>query len=315
MLVTLLVGCAASPGGPATGAAGEKLRAVTTITVFADLVRNVGGDRVTVDALVPAGRDVHTFDPSPSDARKIADAKLLVLNGLGLDDWIEGAATSAGAANVSRVRLAEDLPDTRYLPGAHEDGANNGESSPQADENDPSAGAGGAANPHLWLNVAYARKYVARLAASLAQLAPDASAAFAANAAAYAARLAALDSWVREQMASVPAEHRKVVSQHDAFPYFAHAYGIDIVDVVVDSPGQEPSARKLAQVVDAIRRSGARGVITEAQFNRDLAARIAAEAGATIIGDLYSDSLGPPPADSYEGIIRYDVERIVEALK
>jgi zinc/manganese transport system substrate-binding protein/manganese/iron transport system substrate-binding protein len=131
---------------------------------------------------------------------------------------------------------------------------------------------------------------------------------------AYAQRLTELDAWAREKIAGVPAERRKVVSFHDAFPYFAAAYGLEIVGTVIDAPGQDPSAGEIAGLIDEIRASGASALFGEAQFNPELARTIAEEAGIAVVTDLYTDSLGDPPVDTYEGLIRADVDRVVEAL-
>ncbi len=285
----MLAGCGAG-AGRTSGPPGA-IRVVATTTVLADLVRQVGGSRVVVDSLVPKGGEVHTFDPRPSNSIKLSEARLVVTNGLGLDDWLARLASDAGTS-APIVRLGEGLPAATYIEGETP----------------------GTRNPHLWLDVALADGYVDRIAAALAEVAPEDAAMFAANAAAYRTRLASLDAWTRERIATVPAEHRAFVSFHDALPYFARAYGLRIVGVVVPAPGQEPSAGEVASLVAAIRAAGVTAVFGEAQFSPQLAEAIATEAGATVVADLYTDTLGDPPADSYEGMMRWDVERIVGAL-
>lgn len=295
--VLALLGVAAcAPGTAPSGSAGSpaSVEVVATTTVLADLVAQVGGGRVRVTALVPKGGEVHTFDPTPSDARRLVEADLVVANGLGLDDWLAGLAADAGA-KAPIVRLAENLPGATYLAGDDHD------------EDHP--------NPHLWLDVGNARRYAARIAEELGRVDPAGAATYTAAAAAYDARLADLDTWIRSQIAAIPAANRRVVSSHEAFPYYAAAYGIDVVDVIVPAPGQEPSAAQIARLIEAIRSSGVRAILAEAQFNPALAERIAAETGVRIVTNLYSDSLGDPPADSYEGLMRWDTERIVEALR
>jgi zinc/manganese transport system substrate-binding protein/manganese/iron transport system substrate-binding protein len=281
----------ASPSESATR--GDALRVIATTTVLADMVEQVGGADVDVSSIVPKGVVVETFDPSPQDVASLADADLVVMNGLGLDEWLEPVILSA-APDVPVVRLAELLPEVDYVAGEE---------------------AGEAANPHLWLDVGYARLYAQRIADSLAAAATVRAAAFREGGDAYDARLAALDAFVREQVATIPPENRKLVSFHEAFPYFAKAYGLEIVGSVVDVPGQDPSAGEVAALVDAIRASGAKAVFAEAQFSPDLAEAIAQEAGVMVESDLYNDSLGDPPVDTYEGLIRWDVERIVAALR
>jgi zinc/manganese transport system substrate-binding protein/manganese/iron transport system substrate-binding protein len=304
--LALFIALAACQGGgssPTSGPTGL-FPVVATTTVLADLVAQVGGDRVSVESIVPKGAEVHTFDPSPSDARRIAGARLLVMNGLGLDEWVAGLVTEAGPAGLPAVRLAEGLPGVVYLVAEEED----------HEEQEHSGGITGV-NPHLWLNVAYARRYVEKLTAALVAADPANAAAYQANAATYDQRLAELDEFARTQIAQVPEANRKVVSFHEAFPYFAAAYGLEIVGVVVDAPGQDPSAGEIAALIEAIRANDVKAIFSEVQFNPDLADRIAAETGATVVADLYNDSLGDPPVDTYGGMIRYDVERVVEALR
>jgi zinc/manganese transport system substrate-binding protein/manganese/iron transport system substrate-binding protein len=316
LVSVLALAACGSPAAPS--AAGDPLRVVATTTVLADLVRNAGGDRVSVESLVPAGAEPHTFAPRPSDLRKVAEADLIVMNGLGLDDWLRPLAAEAKRPDAALVELGVDLDGVTYLAGdAHDaddadQGGAGGEGggSPATDTE-----AGEPVNPHLWLNVAYAERYVERIADALAAARPGDAAAFRASADAYRARLADLDASIRQRIAALPADHRRVVSFHDAFPYYADAYGLDIVGVVVPVPGQEPSAAEVAALVEAIRDAGVTAIFSEAQFSPKVADQIAAETGATVVATLYNDSLGDPPADSYVGIMEWDTDRVVEALR
>jgi ABC-type Zn uptake system ZnuABC Zn-binding protein ZnuA len=173
---------------------------------------------------------------------------------------------------------------------------------------------GGATNPHLWLDVAYAEKYVDRIETALASADPAHAATFSANADAYRARLAALDTDIRNRLAQLPSADRVVVSFHDAFPYFAAAYGLTVVGSIVSAPGQDPSAGEIASLVTKIRDSGAKAIFAEAQFNPKLAETIAGETGATVVTDLYTDSVGDAPVDTYEAMMRSDADRVVQAL-
>jgi zinc/manganese transport system substrate-binding protein/manganese/iron transport system substrate-binding protein len=298
-------GSAATPGSPEPDA----LHVVTTTTVLADLVIQIGGPKVSVTSLVPKGGEVHTFDPSPSDVVKVKEADLVVLNGLGLDEWLGQVVVDAGSS-APIVELAEDLEGVEYLEGSEHEGED-GEGA--GDNEGPHAGE--VLNPHLWLNVDYARRYTERIAASLAAADPHDAAAYRAGAAGYDARLAGLDEEIRSLLATIPEANRRLVSFHEAFPYFAAAYGLEIVGVIIDSPGQDPSAGEIAELVNAIRASGARAVFTEAQFSPDLARTVADEAGVEVVSDLYNDSLGDPPIDTYEAMMRWNAERTVEALR
>ena len=295
ILAFAFVGAACSPGGPSSSDPGSgTVRVVATTTVLADMVRRVGGSRVTVDSLVPAGGEVHTFDPTPSDLTRVADAELIVMNGLGLDDWL-GRVAADSSTHATILRVGEGLDGVDYLGG---------------DPDHPDE----AVNPHLWLNVRYAMRYVERIAAALDAADPEHAADHAAGAQAYLAVLAELDAWVVAEISAIPEADRRIVSLHEAFPYFAAAYDLEIVGTVLNAPGQDPSAGEIAALVEAIRASGARAIFSEVQFSPQLVAAIAAETGTTVEADLYNDSLGDPPVDSYEGLIRWDVERIVAAL-
>ncbi len=298
LAVAALVALVASIGGCASGAAtpdatsSSRLDVVTTTTVFADLVQHVGGDLVHVESLVPRNADVHTFSPRPSDIATVARARLLVMNGLGLDDWLAGRMSNAAPAGTPLIKLGEDLPGVQLLPG----------DTPNTQ------------NPHLWLDVRYAVLYVQRIAAALAEAEPSGAATFNANAAAYVAELDSLDAWVRQQVASVPVADRKLVTFHDAFPYYAREYGISVVGVAVHAPGQDPSAGYTATLIDTIRTAGVRAIFSEQQFPPKLVDALAAQTGTTVVSTLYDDALGDPPVSSYEAIIRWDTQQLVSAL-
>jgi len=291
-IAALLVAAGCAPAGSGASQAGDTIHVVATTTVFADMVRQVGGDAVTVTSLVPKGGVVETFDLTPSDLRAVNDAELIVMNGLGLDDWLAPALADS-AIDTPIVRLAENLDGVHYLSGDGEE----------------------AVNPHLWLNVAYAINYVRRIADSLAAVDPGRADEIKTSAAVYIGRLQALDTWAHEQIDPIPPKDRVIVSFHEAFPYFAEAYGLTIVGTIVDAPGQDPSAGEIAALVAAIKAAGAKAVFGEDQFSPELVQTVAEEAGVVVESDLYNDSLGNPPVDTYEGLIRWDVEKVVAALK
>jgi len=288
VLCGALVGCTPS----ASPSSGSAVHVVATTTVFADLVAEVGGDRVSVRSLVPAGGEPHTFDPRPSDVTAFADADLVVMNGLGLDDWVVDLMSDAGS-DAPVLVLAEDLPGADYIAGEEV----------------------GSINPHLWLNVAYAIAYVDRIETALADVDPAGADGYAERAAAYRSELVNLDASARAELAAIPESKRRVVAFHDAFPYFAAAYGLEVVGTVVEAPGQDPSAGQVTALIDAIQASGVSAILSEAQFPADLVEQIADETGVEVVADLYSDSLGDQPVDSFVGLIRWDVDRIAEALQ
>jgi ABC-type Zn uptake system ZnuABC Zn-binding protein ZnuA len=285
-----MTGCV---GAPAPGVSGGKLIVVTTTTVFADLVSNVGGDLTSVTSVVPRNSDVHTFEPRPADVRTIASAKLLVMNGLGLDDWLRKTITNAASEATPLLELGVDLPGVTMLPGESAD----------------------TQNPHLFMDVKYAELYVDRIAAALKSADPAHATAYDTQAAAYKQRLETLDGWVREQIQTIAPADRKIVTFHDALPYYAREYGITIVGVAVEAPGQDPSAGYTAQLISAIKNAGVKAVFSESQFPTRLVDQLAAEAGCKVVASLYDDALGDPPVTSFEEVIRWDTTQLVGALR
>jgi manganese/iron transport system substrate-binding protein len=269
------------------------LTVVTTTTVFADMVANVGGQYVTVTSLAGKNADVHTFEPKPADIETVARAKLLVMNGLGLDDWLERAITNAAASGTPLVKLGVDLPNVDLLPGEGP----------------------GTQNPHLWMDVKYAELYVDKIAAALKSTDAAHATQYDRQAATYRARLETLDAGVRTKIAAIPEPNRRLVMFHDAFPYFAREYGITIVGVAVEAPGQDPSAGYTAQLITAIKAAGVKAIFSESQFPTKLIDELASETGAKVVANLYDDALGDPPVTSYEALIGWDVDQLVTALR
>jgi ABC-type Zn uptake system ZnuABC Zn-binding protein ZnuA len=269
-----------------------RLMVVTTTTVFADMVQQVGGDLVEATSLVPRNGDVHTFAPRPADIQAVAEAKLLVMNGLGLDDWLERMITNASVSGARLVNLGVDLPGVERLPGE----------------------APGTENPHLWMDVKYAELYVDRIAAALKSADAANAARYDTQASAYRQRLETLDASVKAKIATIPEANRKLVTFHDAFPYYARAYGITIVGVAVEAPGQDPSAAYTAQLISAIKEAHVRAIFSESQFPTKLVDQLAAETDAKVVSDLYDDALSDR-IDSYEAVITWDTDQLVDALK
>jgi zinc/manganese transport system substrate-binding protein/manganese/iron transport system substrate-binding protein len=192
------------------------------------------------------------------------------------------------------VRLGEGLPPDSYLASAD--------------------GTGGKVNPHLWLDPELAIGYVERIGEALVAVDPGGADAYRDTAAEARADLVELDAWAASRLAAIPTAERRIVAFHDALPYLARAYDIEVVGVVVDSPGQEPSAGEVATLIEEIRRTGVPAVVSEIQFDDRIAHSIADEAGATVVSDLYTDTLGDPPVDTYDGLIRWVVERLAGAM-
>jgi ABC-type Zn uptake system ZnuABC Zn-binding protein ZnuA len=284
-----LAACSPSGGSPTAGSS-VGLKVVATTTVFADLVRNVGGDRISVDPIIPAGAGPEDYEPKPDDARKLADADLIVSNGVGLDDFLDDLIEAAGEGSAARLVLGEGL-ETIMVEGE--------------------------ANPHFWLDPSIvADHYIPAISEKLVELDPAGADVFEANATAYATQVRQLDDANRAKIEGIPVENRKLVTFHDAFPYFARHYGFEEVGVILENVGQEPTASELAALVETVKGAGVKAVFSEAQFSPDLSRTLAEEAGISqVVTTLYNDTVGPTPVDTYIKMMEWNVDEIVRALR
>jgi zinc/manganese transport system substrate-binding protein len=266
----------------------DRLNVVASFSILGDLVKNVGGDKVDVATLVGPNGDVHVYTPAPSDAKKNADARLLVMNGLGLEGWLPRLVQSAG----SKATIVT---------------ASNGIAPLQL---------GSDADPHAWQSVANVRIYVANIRDALIAADPADAAVFRANAERYLGELNALDAEVRAAIAKIPPERRKVITTHNAFGYFAAAYGVTFVAPVGVSTESEPSARDIATLIQQIKAEKIPAVFLENLGDDRLIRRIAAETGAKAGGTLYSDSLTDEkgPAPTYIALVRHNIKALTSAL-
>jgi zinc/manganese transport system substrate-binding protein len=266
----------------------DRLNIVASFSILGDFAKNVGGDRVEVATLVGANGDVHVYTPAPADAKKIADAKLVIINGLGLEGWLPRLVQSSGSK--AKIVTATDGIAPRVL--------------------------GVADDPHAWQSVANAKVYVANIRDALIAADPADDALFRANADGYLAKLDGLDRDVRRAMGQIPPAHRKVISTHDAFGYFAAAYGVEFIAPLGVSTDSEPSARDIAGIITQIRAAKIPAVFLENISDPRLMQRIAAETGARIGGTLYSDSLTDEKgeAPTYIDMVRHNIKALTDAL-
>lgn len=268
--------------------AADRLNVVASFSIIGDFVRNVGGDRVSVTTLVGPDGDAHVYAPTPADAKRVAEAKLVVVNGLGFEGWLSRLLKSAGGKAVVVTATSGIAPVKR----------------------------GSQADPHAWQSVANARIYVTNIRDALAAASPADAEAFKANANAYLAELDALDREVRDAIAKIPESRRKVISTHDAFGYFAAAYGVQFVAPLGVSTESEASARDVARIITQIRSAKIPAVFLENVTDPRLMGRIAAETGARLGGTLYSDSLTGEKGDSptYIAMVRHNIKALTSAL-
>jgi ABC-type Zn uptake system ZnuABC Zn-binding protein ZnuA len=317
VLLASLAGCAAAPtvtspssadSAPAaaadsTPAVNAKPKVVATTTLVGDVVRQVGGNAIDLTVLLPVGADPHGFDPTPRDVSTVADADVVFINGLGLEQFLDRLLQSAG--DSAQIVAVSDGVTPIEGHDEHEGEEHEGEEHEGGD-------------PHAWTDPNNVMVWTANIASALSQLDPANAAAYQANAEQYTEELQALDAWVREQVALIPAADRQLVTDHALFSYFAQRYGFEQVGAVVPgySTMAEPSAQELAALEDAIRTLGVPAVLVGKTVNPSLAQRVADDTGTRLI-PIYTGSLSEPEgdADTYLDYIRYNVSAIVAALR
>lgn len=268
--------------------AAERINVVASFSILGDFVRNVGGDRINLTTLVGPDSDVHVYTPAPADAKRIADAKLVIVNGFGLEGWLPRLVQSAGSKATVVTASAGITP----------------------------LKSGAAVDPHAWQSVPNAKIYVTDIAKALAAAAPDDADFFRAQEKAYLEKLETLDREVREAVAKIPPERRKVISTHDAFGYFSAEYGIQFIAPLGVSTETEPSARDIAAIIGQIKAQKTPAVFLENISDDRLIRRIAAETGARIGGTLISDGLTVEkgPAPTYIDMVRHNIKALTSAL-
>lgn len=268
--------------------AAERLNVVASFSILADFVRTIGGDRINLTTLVGPDSDVHIYTPAPSDAKRIAEAKLVIVNGLGLEGWLPRLVQSAGSS-AQVVTASAGIAPLKL---------------------------GSAADPHAWQSVPNAKIYVADITSALAAADPDDAEFFRTQAKAYLEKLEALDREVRDAVAKIPPERRKVISTHDAFGYFAAEYGVQFVAPLGVSTETEPSARDIATIIGQIKAQRIPAVFLENISDDRLIRRIAAETGAKVGGTLISDGLTGEkgPAPTYIDMVRHNIKALTSAL-
>jgi ABC-type Zn uptake system ZnuABC Zn-binding protein ZnuA len=286
----LLSACGDS--GP-LGSSDKPVVVATTIQITA-LTRQVGGDKIDLTGIIPAGADPHEFEPVASDLSKIEGADVILRHGMGLDDWLDDTLSANKNADVATV--TDGIAPLK--------GEENG-----ATVNDP----------HVWHDPDNDEVMVGNIAAALDKADPDNKSTYDANAAAYKLVLDRTKIKVQQIIDEIPPGNRKLVTNHDAFGYFAHAFGLTIVGAVIPSisTGSEPSAQDTADLLDTIAREHVKAIFAESSVNASLATTLSEDAHVTIVDDLYGDSLGGPGsgADTVDGMLVANARRIADALK
>ncbi len=297
--------------------AGQKLRVVATTNIVGDVVSNLGGEAIDLTLLLPLGADPHTFVPSPRDVTAVADAHLIFINGLGLEAFLEELIENAGGQAV--VISVSAGVETRQF-GQNEDQSEGQDESQneghEADEDDDAHHH--SVDPHTWMSPANVMVWIHNIEGALRALDPANGGTYEANATTYETELETLDTWVKEQLASIPAENRKLVTDHDTFGYYVDRYDLELVGAVIPaySTNAEPSAQELAALQRAITGFGAKAIFVGTTVNSKLAEQAARDSGVRL-APLYTGSLGQAGsgAETYLDYMRYNTTAIVEALK
>jgi ABC-type Zn uptake system ZnuABC Zn-binding protein ZnuA len=304
LLIMLLAGCQAATPQPASS--GLKVLAVETF--LADITRNIAGSRASVDSLIPVGLDPHAFEPAPKDVVRLAESQVLVVNGAGLESWLQPVLTNVGGQRQVIV-ASSGLKSRTAREGEAVEGVN---PATQGDTVD-------ASDPHFWMDPLDVVNYVENIRDGLTQADPAGKDSYAKNAADYIARLKELDAWIQQQVAAIPPERRLLVTNHESLGYFADQYGFKIVGSIIPSVSTDssPSAQELARLIDQIRASKVHAIFLEIGSNPQLAQQVSGETGVKVVTDLYTHSITAPdgPAPTYIDMMKANVNAIVQALR
>jgi zinc/manganese transport system substrate-binding protein len=298
---------ATQPPQSSGGSDGGKLNVVATFSVLGDMVQNVGGDLVALRTLVGPGGDAHAFQPTPADGVALAEADLVIENGVAFETWLDNLYDASGS-QARRVAVAEGLD---LIKGEE------GDEHAEADEHAEEQEAHGEYDPHVWHDVANAIKMVEAIRDALAAADPANAAGYKANADAYLAELNTLDGFIVEQTATLPEERRKLVTTHDTFAYFARRYGYEIVGTALGATtAADPAAGEIVALVEQIKAAGVPAIFAENIQNPRLMEQIASEAGVALGPPLYTDALGEPGSDgaTYVQMMRSNVTTLVTTL-
>jgi ABC-type Zn uptake system ZnuABC Zn-binding protein ZnuA len=292
---TILLLAACAPATPTSRAP----RVLATENFLADIAQNIAGNRLKVDALLPVGVDPHSFEPTPSDVRRVADSTVLIVNGAGVEEFLKRLLDNAGG-NRQIIEASKGLTSRKPSKGEPVDADN-------------------PVDPHFWLDPNNVVKYVENIRDGLSQADPDGAATYAANASAYIAKLKELDPWIVEQVKVLPVERRLLVTNHESLGYFADRYGFKIIGSIIPSISTDssPSAQQLANLIDQINKTHAPAIFLETGANPQLANQISQETGVKVVTGLYTHSISDAsgPAPTYIDMMKYNVRAIVNALK
>ena len=287
----------------------QRLSVVASFSILADMTRQIGGDRITLRAIAGPDQDAHVFQPKPSDAAALANAALVIRNGLGFEGWLDRMIRSSGFKG-RLVTTTEGITPRMMEAHGHDHGG-------AGRRHHHSVGPRQVPDPHAWQDLGLAQHYIRNITGGLVAADPGGEALYRRNAEAYAARLAALDQWVRAEIAKVPQARRKIVTSHDAFGYFGDAYGVRFLAPQGVSTEAEPSAAEVGRLIRQIRAENITALFLENMTNPATLQSIAQETGLRVRGRLYADALSSEsgPAPTYEAMFRHNLSLIVPAMR
>ena len=291
ILVGLAIISVSCGGKPASSSGTDATVILTSTTVLTDITRNIAGDQMQIESLLPVGADPHSYQATPQDIAKISESKLIIVNGANYEQFLTPLLENADGERTVVEALAGIGPRTNAEHGL---------------------------DPHMWLDPNLVITYAENIRDALIDMDPMNETIYSSNADVYIAQLKDLDAWIVEQVDQIPAEKRLLITNHEAFGYFAERYGFTIVGTVIESFSSDasPSAQQLAALIDQVKSSGAPAIFLDASDNATLAQQIASETGVKVITDLHLESLTDgPPAATYIDMMKYNAMQIVNALK
>lgn len=290
---------------PMAATAQEKLPVVASFSILGDFVKEVGGDRVALTTLVGANGDAHVYSPTPADAKAMAGARLVVVNGLKFEGWITRLIKSSGT-KATIATATTGITPLQNEADDHDHGKKDKHGHNHAGQDDP----------HAWQSVANAKIYVANIRDALVKADPAGQASYEANATRYLAQLDAVEAEVKAAIARIPADRRKAITSHDAFGYFVKAYGIEFIAPQGVSTEAEASAKDVGRIIRQIKAEQIPAVFLENVTNPRLIERIAKESGAKVGGQIFSDALSDAggPAGTYIAMMKHNISQIEKAL-
>lgn len=289
----------------------QRLSVTASFSILADMTRQIGGDRIALRAIAGPDQDAHGFQPKPSDAAALNNAAVVIRNGLGFEGWLDRMIRSSGFKGA--LVTATDGITPRMMQ-AHHHGHDHGGAGRRHNH---SVGPQRVPDPHGWQDLGLAQSYLRNITAGLIAADPAGEAFYRRNAESYATRLAALDQWVRAEIAKVPAARRKIVTSHDAFGYFGEAYGVRFLAPQGVSTEAEPSAAEVGRLIRQIKAEGITALFMENMANPATLQRIAQETGVRMRGRLYADALSAEagPAPTYEAMFRHNLSLMLPAMR